>query len=116
MFLLDDKTPDFGIKYALLFPIPTWTPTKEQTEYLIKNLQNIPSNLREKMEELRTKAIFAIAREFEVSRTKAWEFWELFISDYMSDNPLWKKKGLITNESYEAYKAKNKEFWKDFQQ
>ena len=74
----------------------------------------MPSNLKEVLQELRTKAIFDISRIFNVSRTKSWEFWELFLSDYTSDTPLWEIKKLITNQSYEAYKAKNKEFWKDF--
>jgi len=107
---LQDDVPSYCVN-ALLFYPSTFTPSSEQIAYVMERL-NVPSNLRDVLKNDKKSLIFAIMKHFQISRTKAWEMCELFLSDYFSEKPQFMPKKL--QESKRLWKEDVLKFWKDF--
>ena len=108
---LSESNP-LDLHFCFLFRKPTFHPSQEEIDFVVK--QGAPSNLRQLLEDKKTELTFATLRHFDLtSRTRAWEYVELWLSDYFVENSQFLPAELI--ESKRKWKISSLKFWSDFQ-
>lgn len=109
---LDDDNP-LDNSLALIFCPPTFAPSREQINYVLERC-SVPSNLRDVLKQKKTELIFAAMRHFNLnSRTRAWEYVQLFLNDYFAVDSQFLPKEL--HKSKKEWKKDSIEFWKGFE-
>mgnify|MGYP001024621907 CR=1 FL=1 len=101
-FLLDKRWHK-QVCYSLGFPVPTFTPTRKEIDYL-KEHTGLDPFVLEHLKEIKSKAIYGIMQHFKISKTSATEYFNLwFVSQIESKD-----------KAFLRMRKKVTKRWKDF--